>query len=154
MICGNEVPSGSCASFRRSANQQNRLIPSGLPTSRPAIMPSGRMDVSPSIVTPCNETPALAKANSGRIRYATHGCRTCSRRFAGERPCFSFNGMKKPTITPASVAWTPDFSTAVHSIAPMRMYTPVRRTPHRFRIASNAMANAATPSETIDRSLV
>ena len=42
--------------------------------------------------------------NSGKIRYATHGCNTCSSRFAGERPCFSFKGIKKPTITPARVA--------------------------------------------------
>ncbi|MOA11855.1 hypothetical protein D3C78_1318140 [compost metagenome] len=53
-------------------------MPSGLPINRPAIIPSGSIEVSPESVTPCNDTPALAKAKSGKIINATHGCRTCS----------------------------------------------------------------------------
>ena len=52
IICLQVVPSGREAHFSFRASQQNRLIPSGLPINRPAIMPSGRSDVSPARVTP------------------------------------------------------------------------------------------------------
>ncbi|MNY63323.1 hypothetical protein D3C86_2002640 [compost metagenome] len=98
------VPFGSDASFSFRASQQNKLMPSGLPINSPAIMPIGSIDVRPLRVTPCSDTPALAKANSGKIINATHGCSTCSSVLAGELPSCSFSGTKKPIMTPASVA--------------------------------------------------
>ena len=63
------------------------------------------------IDTASRETPALAKAKSGRITKATGGCRSCSSR---ERAA----GMNRASATPASVAWTPDFSTEVQEPSP------------------------------------
>ncbi len=111
------------------------------------------MEVRPSIVRP-EENASIRKAKSGRIRYATHGCRTCSRRFAGERrPCFPFSGIRNRQLSPASYRVNAGLQQPPSSTAPTRIYTPVRLTPHRSSSASTAIANAATPSETIERSL-
>ena len=94
-------------------------MPSGLPNKQPgndAQRQHGRQPVQRQ--PPPRETPALANANSGRIIKATHGCSTCSSCLAGDLPSCGLSGTKKPTITPASVAWTPDFSTAVHKHHP------------------------------------
>ncbi|MNE49677.1 hypothetical protein D3C80_1442150 [compost metagenome] len=75
-----------------------------MPINSPAAIPSGSSEVNPLKDTPCNDTPALAKANSGRIRKATQGCSSCSRVSEGEGSLLAFSGIIKPTITPASVA--------------------------------------------------
>ena len=61
---------------------------------------------SQASVAPASETPALAKANSGKIAKATKGCSRSSRRSSSGAlygPA-SARGMAAATTTPASVA--------------------------------------------------
>ena len=76
-------------------------------------MPSGIGSSRLSSDSPCSETPALAKANSGSTAKATQGCRfssSCSSS-DGSPSALLVNGMASATATPASVACTPDLST-------------------------------------------
>ena len=71
--------------------------------------------------TPASATPALAKPNSGTIRKATQGPRPCSSRWSGEfgriRSARRARSAARPRrrARPATVAWTPDSSTAYQS---------------------------------------
>ena len=65
-------------------------------------------------VMPASETPALAKANSGRTPKATHGMQRSLElleRTLRMRPAPAPIGTASAMATPASVACTPDFST-------------------------------------------
>ena len=72
------APSGLGAKRLTTASQVAPKMPSGLPTRRPSAMPSGIGSRSLASDRPCSDTPALAKANSGRMANATHGCRLSS----------------------------------------------------------------------------
>ena len=119
------TPRGMDASPDRTAAKAKRVIPTGLPMSRPRAtasptcmaVPSPRVDAS-------RWTPALARANSGMIRKATH---RSSRSFAriswarsmtGRGSTRGRAGVRKPRATPATVACTPDFSIASHTRDP------------------------------------
>ena len=67
---------------------------------------------------PSKLTPALAKANKGRITKDDQGARICSKSCNGVSPFLPFNGIQNPMITPARVACTPDFNTEAHKIVP------------------------------------
>ena len=67
---------------------------------------------------PSKLTPALAKANNGRITKDDQGARICSKSCSGVSPFLPFNGIQNPMITPARVACTPDFNTETHKIVP------------------------------------
>ena len=73
--------------------------------------------------SPVKLMPALANANTGSTKKATTECRSCSRLFSGELPVSTDrpSGMNIASTTPASVAWTPDFSVATHMMMPIRM---------------------------------
>jgi hypothetical protein len=72
MICLNAAPCGSFASPRRNASQQKRDT-DGF-TDKQASNDSQRQHGrQPASVTPSSDTPALAKANSGRISQDTQG---------------------------------------------------------------------------------
>ncbi|MMZ69759.1 hypothetical protein D1872_326600 [compost metagenome] len=59
-------------------------MPRGLPMKSPSMMPMGTGLSRSDRWIPSRETPALAKANNGSIRYALQGCSTCSRCLSGE----------------------------------------------------------------------
>ncbi len=75
------------------------------------------------------------------------------RRFAGERPCFSFKGIKKPTIPPPGLREppisTPQSTTLRHQNIDARAAYTTQIQYREYRIAT-----AATPREAIDKSLV
>jgi hypothetical protein len=103
-----------------TAAHVNRKIPTGLPTTRPSMMP---MLLAPrsSVAQPVPITmPVLASANSGRIRKVTGLCRMCSSWCEGECASSSLgeNGIAKASSTPAMVACTPDLSIRNHISAP------------------------------------
>ena len=75
-------------------------------------MPSGTGCSVSANVRPASGTPAFANAKIGSTPKATQGCSACSSGFD-----FA-SGMNIARITPASVACTPDFSTATHSTMP------------------------------------
>ena len=66
-------------------------MPSGLPMNRPSAMPSGTGSSSLASDSPCSDTPALAKANSGSTPKATQGCRLSS-------SCSSSDGSPAPWL--------------------------------------------------------
>ncbi len=140
------------ASFGRAANpvftsnQPLPNTPTALPPSKPRAMPSGSGASRSAGDIPFSDTPALANANIGNTRKATHGCSPCSSASAGEPPLASRIGMNSAVATPASVACTPDFSTHSHSTRPTRMYGSARVTLERLSIASTTRQAAAPPS--------
>ncbi len=77
---------GFCAKPPASASQLAARMPLGLPITRPATIPSGTGASSLASVSPASETPALAKANSGKITKAIQGCNCSSRRSSREVP--------------------------------------------------------------------
>ena len=66
-IAGQVAPAGRSPMPRRSASHEKPTMPMGLPMNRPSAMPSGIDSVKLPSVNPDRETPALAKANTGRI---------------------------------------------------------------------------------------
>jgi hypothetical protein len=60
--------------------------------------------------------------------------------------------MNAASTTPASVACTPDFSTAIHMTTPMRIYDEMLVTPRRFMVASKTRHADATSSAVVDTS--
>jgi hypothetical protein len=67
------IPSGIRAIRRRIAAALIRNTPAGLPTRRPAMIPSGTGSRSNLGERPSIDTPALAKAKTGRMPKATTG---------------------------------------------------------------------------------
>ena len=103
----------------RTAMPTKPTMPMGLPRNSPAMMPSVTGCIRLSMENPESESPALANANRGRIANATGTCRSCSSPRSGERPSESRMGMHSAIRTPASVAWTPELSTAIQSATPI-----------------------------------
>ena len=117
-ICFILTNNGSLAIFNFTAIKQKLNTPSGFPMNNPSMIPNGKASPSVSKLTPLNGTPALAKANIGRIKNADHGFRACSSVSRGLLPSRAVIGIVKPRITPANVACTPDFNTQTHNTMP------------------------------------
>ena len=83
-------------------------------------MPSGMGSSTLAGVMPASETPALAKAKSGRTPYVTQGCRLSSAQASGPGSSTRsvLSGTASAVTTPASVACTPDFSTHTQMTSP------------------------------------
>ncbi len=104
MICLQVVPSRQRGPLQLQRQPAEQADPQRLADKQPGHNAQRQKRRQSGQGDSCSETPALAKANSGRIINATHGCRTCSSALAGDLPCFSSSGIIKPTITPARVA--------------------------------------------------
>src|SRR4051794_28790217 len=89
-----------------------------------------------SVVRVKNETPAFEKANNGKMIKATHGCSLCCKVFKSESCAFFLfcNGIVKANITPAKVAWIPDFNRQTHRTTPTVRYIERYVTPFLFKI--------------------
>jgi len=76
-------------------------------------------------IMPAKDTPAFANPNTGTMSKATQGARACSRRWSGElrsseAPGASFKGTHRASMTPATVACTPDSRTSPQRAAPAK----------------------------------
>src|SRR5690606_33337311 len=79
------VPVGIRPTPSRTASHVNRVIPIGLPNRRPRPTPRDTGWVMRSATSvPANETPALARANSGITANGDQGSILCSSRVRGE----------------------------------------------------------------------
>ena len=72
-ICLQATPSGSAASPRRTASQDETVMPKGFPMTRARNTPSVAGWDSASRGLPWKTTAELKKANTGMMRYMTHG---------------------------------------------------------------------------------
>ena len=66
-----------------TANQENSVIPIGLPIHSPSKTPSPTVLARAGTSLPRTFTPALARANTGIITRDTQGCSPCSMRPSG-----------------------------------------------------------------------
>ncbi len=66
-----ELPVGSLANFVATARAAAEMMPSGFPTIRPTAIASGRGEMRLAGDSPCNGSPAFAKANKGKMRNLT-----------------------------------------------------------------------------------
>ncbi len=82
--CMVRTPAGRPASPKRTAAQEKSPTPMGLPISRPSAIPSTTGLPSPPTTSGSSATPALARAKSGMIPYATHGTMACSMLRSGD----------------------------------------------------------------------
>ena len=114
-ICAQVAPSGLGARPLATAIPVAPKMPSGLPMKRPSAMPSGTGSTSFASDRPASDTPALAKANSGRMANATHGCRLSS-------SCSSSEGSPAP-LPSAEWPWRPPPRRASHA-RPISARTP------------------------------
>ena len=78
------TPRGNSAKFRRTAIQENSVIPSGFPSINPSTTPRKSGCSTAFRSRPSSEIPAFTRANSGTIPKLTHGCSPRSRRPAGD----------------------------------------------------------------------
>ena len=113
-------PSGSFANPNLIIIHENPNTPNCFPRNKPKTIPRVILFKTELNVKPSRDTPAFAKAKTGIIRNATHGCSICSQvlKGEGESAVLPFKGMANARATPASVACTPDFSTQIHNIIP------------------------------------
>ncbi|KAG0759886.1 hypothetical protein G6F22_019257 [Rhizopus arrhizus] len=123
--CVSDAWRGRLATPVLMASHAKPNTPSCLPRNRPSATPSGTGCARLSSPMPANETPALAKPNTGTISSATGLCSACSRSCSGECACGwpalrGRSGIVSASATPASVACTPDFSTKYPRAAPGR----------------------------------
>jgi hypothetical protein len=139
------APLGRWPIPRRDATQENSVMPTGLPTTKPRTTPAVTGEPAASRRAPeLRGTPALASAKTGTIRKLAHGCSTCSSHSATDtdsrarravrraargvatsassagsgRAVGVAAGASRPMATPARVAWTPASCRASHSPAP------------------------------------
>ncbi len=103
-----------------------KVIPSGLPTTRPSTIPivtgSLKAERNPSI--PPMVTPVEKNAKSGTARPADSGRNRCSKASANPGPvtessALCLTGMANPRRTPAIVAWIPDECSSAQATTPI-----------------------------------
>ena len=82
--CPQLNPSGFFAKPLLLAIQTKPKTPTCLPTNRPRPIPSGTGSSRIEGEIPSSETPALARANTGRMTNPTKWCRSCSSWRSGE----------------------------------------------------------------------
>ena len=121
------APRSGAARPKRTVSQTAPKMPSCLPRNRPAAIPSGSGASSRSSPTPASDTPALAKPNKRHDQEGDPGrepvLEPVERRIRRVRRARAWLtiGIAAAASTPATVACTPDSSTAYQSRpAPIR----------------------------------
>ncbi len=113
--------SASRARVNRVISQVAPVMPTVLPTTRPAMMPTAMLSVSeaPSPDRPPTVTPAEREANTGTANPAEMGRKRYSKCSASPGPAsgppaawLRTTGTVKANRTPATVAWIPDSCTS------------------------------------------
>src|SRR5262252_5192862 len=123
-ICPQCRSSGSRHMPTATATTLNSVIPTGLPITRPPMMPTLFALVRLCAQSVPMTIPVFAKAKIGRMTNATGLCNTCSSRCEGEAASSSWaeNGIANASNTPAIVACTPDCNSKNHMHTPPSTY--------------------------------
>ena len=91
---------------------------------------------------PSMRTPELAKAKIGKMKKLTIG-EILWAIFSKKLFLPIFNGINNAKITPAKVAWSPDFNIINHNINPSKIYRKILEELREFKIIKPTKAKQA-----------
>ncbi|OUE29889.1 hypothetical protein BFL35_12940 [Clavibacter michiganensis] len=149
---------------RRVTSSAAPVIPTALPTTSATMMPSATLSASDAArpSRPPTATPAEKNAKTGTATPAETGLHRSAKwcvsgwrsswpeasRWVTPARVVAMAGTRRPSATPAMVAWIPDACTSAHAANPSGMSRYQARTPRCTRNPKTASGTSASSSGT------